>query len=99
MTNERYGTTPPTNEAADYRSFDLDDLKDINTPITFQEYLKKQEEIILGKENREKTASALGYEPSYEPSRNDLGNYFVDSGQAAEFRKKYFHRIIPRKAS
>ncbi len=95
MTNERYSTTPSSNEAANYQNFDLNDLKDINTPITFQEYLKKQEEIILGKENREKTALALGYEPS----RNDLGNYFVDSGQAAEFRKKYFHRIIPRKAS
>lgn len=95
MINERYGTTAPNNETTNYRDFDLDDLKNINTPITFQEYLKKQEEIILGKENREKTASALGYEPS----RNDLGNYFVDSGQAAQFRKKYFHRIIPQKAS
>lgn len=95
MTNERYSNISPINEGPNYQNFNLDELKDVKGPITYNEYLKLQERIILGEENREKTTSSLGHEPT----RNELANYFVESGQAAEFHKKYFHRIIPTKAS
>jgi len=65
------------------------------SPITQKEYLDKQIEIILSEENRVATKNLLGHEPT----RNELGQYFVESGQSDEFRKKYSHRVALRKAS
>lgn len=95
MTNEKYVHIPSISDGNDIESVDVEDIEDDEEDyITFEEYLGKQKEIILGDENREKTESAIGHKPS----RNELADYFVNSGQAIDFYNKYNHKIL-RKTS
>lgn len=94
MPNEKYVHVPSISNRNNIENVGVEDIQDDEDYITFEEYLKKQEEIILGGENREKTESAIGHKPS----RNELAEYFVNSGQAIDFHNKYNHKIL-RKAS
>ncbi len=94
MTNEKYLQIPSINDNQINKSGEIDDLKDDEYFLTFEEYMKKQLEIIRGQENRDKTESAYGHVPS----EDDLAQYFVDSGQAEKFCEKY-HKFLPKKAS
>lgn len=94
MTNEKYLHIPSINDDHINESVEVEGLEKDEDFLTFEEYMKKQLEIIRGQENRDKTESAYGHVPS----EDDLAQYFVDSGQAEKFCEKY-HKFLPKKAS
>lgn len=95
MNNEQYSHMLTGDEAMHNQRLILNKLESDKSPITYDEYLENQEKIILSEENKEKATSAIGHKPT----RNELAQYYVDSGQAAKFHKENFYRVIPKKAS
>ena len=57
--------------------------------LTLKEYMEMQTAIILSPENVAAARAALGHEPS----RNELSEYYIASGQAQEFENKYRRRL------
>lgn len=95
MKSEQFSNISTSIEGIQNRNLTVDDSKPKEEFITYEEYINKQKNIILGAENYKKTWAAIGHPPS----DNELGQYFVDSGQAEKFSNKYSGKVIPRKAS
>lgn len=53
--------------------------------VPYDEYIRLQTEIILSRENINKAEDFYGHKPS----RNEAACYYILSGQAREFSKKY----------
>jgi hypothetical protein len=69
-------------------------------PLTFKDYVTRQEEIILSPENRAAAQDFYQNQPDWsehELTRNELAEYFITSGQAKKFEIKYRPQI--RKAA
>lgn len=61
--------------------------------MTFAEYEEEQRKLIFSQENIKEATEYFGHTPDIETvdGRNELGQYFVISGQAAEFAKSHQH--------